>query len=383
MLKEISRWANVDVVALVHDSDEASHVGELSFARTVTTARVPAIRNRIKTAPGLLSTRPTTHMLLEAAEFDAAVDKTAANQEPDVVLAYCTGIAPAAFRPALRGVPVILDMVDVDSQKWAAMAATARLPLSWVYARESRLLAGYEAHAARRAAMTLVVNEREQAALSSIAPDARIVVIENGVDLGSVQPRGEAPASKTVVFCGVMNYQPNVDGAIWLGRDVWPLVRQRIPTAQLKILGADPTRSVQALADVAAGVEVTGSVPDVRPHLWSAALAAAPLWTARGIQNKVLEAVAAGLPVVVTPAVMEGLPNAVRPACVEASTSGAFARELADLLELTPGARRAMANAASLAELSWPTRLAGLQALFAQAAQGRRDRQDPDPAPGG
>ena len=109
-----------------------------------------------------------------------------------------------------------------------------------------------------------------------------------------------------------MNYPPNEEGAVWLARDVWPLVRRARPDARLSLVGSSPTRRVQQL-ESAREVVVTGHVDDVRPHLWQAAVAAAPLLTARGVQNKVLEAVAAGLPTVVTPVVLAGVPTEFRP----------------------------------------------------------------------
>src|SRR5690606_8880531 len=111
--------------------------------------------------------------------------------------------------PALAGLPFVLDLVDVDSAKWARFARERRGPLSWVYGREARVLGRFEAEAASRAELTLVVNRREQAVLESIAPSARIAVVENGIDLEAFRPPDEPVASSTVVFCGVMNYGPN------------------------------------------------------------------------------------------------------------------------------------------------------------------------------
>jgi polysaccharide biosynthesis protein PslH len=366
LLRELSRWAQIDVVALAHDAEEASHAGDLkAVARSVVAARVPKALNLARAAVALPSHRPTTHSLLASAEFDRAVDAVASATRPDVVLAYCTGIAPAAFRASLQNAPVILDMVDVDSQKWASLSVSSAPPRSWIYARESRVLAAFEAESSRRAAATLVVNDKERAALASIAPGARIHTIENGVDLAALRPSAPPAVEPVVVFCGVMNYVPNVEGAVWLSREVWPLVRASRPDARLEIVGAHPAATVQALDNPSNGIHVRGSVPDVRPHLWGAAVSAAPLHTARGIQNKVLEAVAAGLPVVVTGAVMEGLPPEVRAACAEAQTPEGFAASLVSLLELSPEGRRKLAGTAALDALTWDRRLANLERLFA------------------
>ena len=372
LLREMSRWAQVDVVALAHDDEEASHAGELKpIVRSVVAARVPKTLNLARAVLSLPTRRPTTHSLLASPELERAVDTLASSRRPDVVLAYCTGIAPAAFRPSLRNAPVVLDMVDVDSQKWASLSASSAWPRSWIYARESRVLAAFEAESSRRAVATLVVNDKERAALSSIAPGAQIHAVENGVDLAGLRPTSPPSGAPTVVFCGVMNYAPNAEGAVWLAQQVWPLVRADKPDALLEIVGAHPTGAVQALENPSAGIHVTGSVPDVRPHLWAAAVSAAPLQTARGIQNKVLEAVAAGLPVVVTPAVMEGLPSEVRAACAEASTADGFAARLIEWLQLPADRRRTIASSAALDGLSWEHRLAGLRSIMESATDRR------------
>ena len=168
-----------------------------------------------------------------------------------------------------------------------------------------------------------------------------------------------------------MNYPPNVEGAVWLARKAWPLVRSQRPDARLEIVGAHPARAVRALEDPTQGIHVTGSVPDVRPYLWSAAVGVAPLHTARGVQNKVLEAVAAGLPVVVTPEVMAGLPPQVARACTASETAEKFAAQVVTLLSYDADERRSIAGTAHLAELAWDARLRSVRELMEKAARGR------------
>ena len=175
--------------------------------------------------------------------------------------------------------------------------------------------------------------------------------------------------SETVVFCGVMNYAPNEEGAMWMAREVWPLVKQKQPAASLMLVGASPTAAVRALALMDPSVTVTGTVPDVRPFLWSAAVAAAPLQTARGVQNKVLEALAAGVPVVATPQVAEGLPPSTRIGVSVAGDAPTFAASIVELLRATPAARRSLAFNANLRELTWRERLKNLVPLLEEVAR--------------
>jgi glycosyltransferase involved in cell wall biosynthesis len=178
------------------------------------------------------------------------------------------------------------------------------------------------------------------------------------------------------VFAGVFNYEPNELGAVWLANEVWPIVRKRFATATLTLVGMNPTRRVRELAK-AGSVVVTGAVPDVRPYLWAAAVAVAPLTIARGVQNKVLESVAAGLPSVVTPEVMEGLPDSVRLACVAAATAQEFAAAIGAVLQATASERRAHANRARLEDLSWDAQLAPMTALLESAARSPARRPAP------
>jgi hypothetical protein len=192
-------------------------------------------------------------------------------------------------------------------------------------------------------------------------------VVGNGIDVEYFH-RGDTLCSQpTVVFSGVFNYSPNESGACWLMQNVWPAVVRDVPAARLILVGASPTRRVRRLAERARSVEVTGSVRDVRPYLWRGWVGAAPLHLARGLQNKVMEGVAAGLPFVVTPAVAEGLPAAIRPAMRIADDPGGFASHLVDLLQ-RPDERAAMLHGVSLQDFTWPRVLEPLAHMLRAAA---------------
>jgi glycosyltransferase involved in cell wall biosynthesis len=205
----------------------------------------------------------------------------------------------------------------------------------------------------------------------AIAPGARVEVVPNGVDAARWRPTSGPAGAPLVVFCGVMNYAPNEEAAIWFVRDVWPLVLASRPDARFEIIGSNPTATVQALADPNANVTVVGAVPDVAPYLWRAAVSVAPLQTARGIQNKVLEAVAAGLPTVITPIVAEGLPSVVLSACRMGASPQTFADAVLTYLEWTPEQRRELALTVDFGSLSWERTLAPVHDILAQAAASR------------
>lgn len=370
LLRFLSSQAAIDLVSLVHDKQEARHVGELrSMVASATVVRVPRIKNLFRCVPALFTRKPLTHVLLHAPGFARALRAVTQAHPPDVVLAYCSGTAQYLFGPELRDVPAVLDMVDVDSGKWADLACVNAWPKQWLFRREAAVLGAFEARAAVRAAVVLTVNDRERAALTALAPTARIVTLPIGVDSAAYRPTTSPVNQPVVVFSGVMNYEPNVRGATWLIHDVWPLVRAVRPDARLFLVGATPAAAVRSLQSAAKGITVTGSVPDVRPFLWSAALAVAPLRVARGVQTKVLEALAAGLPCVVTAAVAQGLPAEAAPGCRVADTPRQFADEILELLRWEPADRRALATEAAIEQLDW-TRQLGLLPDLLRAASG-------------
>jgi sugar transferase (PEP-CTERM/EpsH1 system associated) len=369
ILRILAGRADVEIVSLAHDAEEASHGKDLAgLASSLHVVRVAKRRNLLRAGLALPTSRPLTHVMLDAPALLPTLANAVSRRQPDVVLAYCSGMARLAMAPPLAGVPFVLDMVDVDSAKWLALSHVSHVPLAWVYRREATRLRQFEARAARAAVRSLVVTEREREELLSIAPGAPVTVVPNGVDVAGLKPTTPPGRDARVVFCGVMNYAPNEEAARLLARDIWPRVRQHRPDATLTIVGSSPTAQVQALASPSLGIEITGAVPDVRPYLWSAAVAAAPIVTARGIQNKVLEAVAAGLPTVVTPNIMDSLPVSLRPACVSAADAPALAAAIVTLLDLSPTDRRAMAARADVESLAWERQLAPMIDILQQAA---------------
>jgi sugar transferase (PEP-CTERM/EpsH1 system associated) len=361
--------AEVHVISLVHDDEEARRAADLRrLVASVTTVHASRAANLARALAALPTNVPLTHCLLDAAGLRAAIERVVSQHSPDVVFAYCSGMARFALEPPLSSLPCIVDLVDIDSAKWSDWARNSAGPMRWIYEREARCLGAFEAEAARRAYATLVVNERERQALTAQVPDADIRVISNGIDVHRFRSARVPAARDRVVFCGVLDYRPNERGALWFAREVWPKVRQQRQDAVLTLVGANPTAAIRALPSTDASIEVTGRVPDVRPYLWDSAVAIAPLAEARGLQNKVLEAVAAGLPTVITRIVADGLPASVMPACVVADDPGTFTEAVVDLLNETPEERRARAVAADLSHLGWADQLAPLLPTLQAAA---------------
>jgi glycosyltransferase involved in cell wall biosynthesis len=243
IVRQLARRASVHVVSLVHDAqEEAEADGMRRDGITVTTARVPRLRNYARGAARLLGSTPLTHLLLDSPAMRDAIAHSLRDGEPDVVLAYCSGMARFALEAPLDRYPFVFDVVDVDSGKWADFARVARGPRRWLYRREARCLSAFEAMAARRARAATVVTAREADALRALSPEARTHVISNGVDLQYLAPQGPPASEPSVVFTGVFSYAPNADGAVWFAEQVWPRVRERFTNARLTLAGASPPR---------------------------------------------------------------------------------------------------------------------------------------------
>jgi sugar transferase (PEP-CTERM/EpsH1 system associated) len=219
-----------------------------------------------------------------------------------------------------------MDFVDVDSDKWAQYSKYARFPMSWIFALESRRLANYERKVAETFDHSIFVTEVEAKIFRNKNLHIKnITAISNGVDLDYFSPTFSKHPSTidhelstmshrptpidhrpVIVFTGAMNYFANVDGVVWFAKEILPLIKKEIPEIRFYIVGSNPTRQVLSLSSNN-GVTVTGYVPDTREYLNKATVVVVPLRIARGIQNKILEAMAMGIPVVATPQAFEGI----------------------------------------------------------------------------
>jgi sugar transferase (PEP-CTERM/EpsH1 system associated) len=221
------------------------------------------------------------------------------------ILASSSSMAQFLRSDSLSDVPAIVDLIDVDSQKWLDYAAASAGPRSWLYRLEANRLRRLEAEIARWARRVVVINQAEARWFRRHCPNAHPVVVSNGVDVDRFRPVENSIAQR-LVFVGVLNYRPNVDGITRFCREVWPMVLERYPQATLEVVGRKPSAEVRKLA-LLSGVRVAADVPDVRPFLATAQVVITPLRIARGQQNKVLEALAMARPVIASSPVLRGL----------------------------------------------------------------------------
>ncbi len=285
--------------------------------------------------------------------------------------------AMAAYGLAVPAARRVIDFVDVDSDKWRQYAARRRPPARWVYAREANTLLTFERRMAAAFDASLFVTANEAALFRRLAPEAaaRTHAVPNGVDLDHFSPAVALPSpfaagEAALVFTGAMDYWANADAVTWFAEEVLPAVRRSHGRASFWIVGANPDPTVARLAGHD-GVHVTGRVPDTRPYLAHAAVVVAPLRIARGTQNKVLEGMAMGRPVVTTQAAAAGIEAAEAGAdLLVADTPAAFAAAVQGLLAAPDRAAALGGRARRRVEqsYSWASSLARVDALLGLGA---------------
>ena len=238
--------------------------------------------------------------------FAKWVAATLKSRPIDAVFAFSGAMAQFALDLPKPVAARVIDFVDVDSDKWRQYARRKAPPMRWVYAREASTLLAFERRVAAAFDAAAFVSENEADLFRQLAPASagRTHAVPNGVDTAFFDPARSydnpyAADEVPLAFTGAMDYWANVDAVVWFARDVLPLIRRQQPRITFWIVGANPTQEVAALAELP-GVSVTGRVADVRPYVAHATAVVAPLRVARGVQNKVLEAMAMAKPVVTT-----------------------------------------------------------------------------------
>lgn len=370
LLRHLSARYAIHLGAFVDDPDDWQYRDALKpYCASIKLLPLHPRRAKLASLVGLLSGEALTLPYYRNRELARWAHELAASGAVTRGLAFSS--AMAQFMPAGLARRV-LDMVDVDSDKWTQYAPTQRWPLSWVYAREGRKLAAWEARVAQDFDATLLVSHAEAALLQQRAPAAqhKIGAFENGVDADYFSPAHDypnpyPPGVQGVVFTGAMDYWPNVDAVSWFAERIFPAVRAAVPGAQFTIVGSHPSDAVLELARQP-GVVVTGSVPDVRPWLAHAACAVAPLRIARGVQNKVLEAMAMARPVVASAQAAEGIRAEAGRDFTLALGEAEFAHAVVARLQTVSSA--APARDCILAHYDWARNLSTIDPLFEQTA---------------
>jgi sugar transferase (PEP-CTERM/EpsH1 system associated) len=319
LLAHLAKTHHVTLVYWVDDRRDQAHSG---FLQSLCRGKVIPVRLSRLSAVGrgifsLLRGRSFTEGYYVAPRFRSALADAAHGGPFDAVFMFSS--ATAFYGKPLQAKIKIVDFVDVDSDKWRQLGDVSVFPLSRLFRLEQRRLARAEVEISNWATASLFVSAADAELFRNQGGAGRVEVLPNGTDLELRRlPLEQIPfhssraegrqhsAGARLIFIGTMNYQPNADAVQYFAKQIFPLIRRKFPQAIFEIVGRYPTKPVQSLAKLQ-GVRVVGEVPDVRSHLLRADVSVAPLRVARGVQNKVLEAMAMGVPVVATMAAIQGI----------------------------------------------------------------------------
>ncbi len=363
-IRHLGRTHEVVVGCLADGPDDLQHVDALRpFAASVDAVPLSRAWAHRRALAALLSGLPLTVAYFNEPQLHARVRARLQQQRFDAILVYSSGMAQ--FVEQADRIPRIMQFADLDSQKWQQFARWSRPPTRWLYRLEARRLLRYERRLAARFAHSVVCTAAERQDFERLIPGRPVTCVGNGIDLEYFAPRHIGKQPHSIIFTGIMDYLPNADGAVWFCRDILPLIRARLRTATVTICGARPAPAVEVLHQIP-GVTVTGRVPDVRPFLAAASVAVVPLRMARGIQNKLLEAMAMGLPVVATSCAFNGIEAEPEVHALVADEPEAFAAAVVRVL--SNDVLRAQLSQSARARVErnyrWETQLARLDALL-------------------
>ncbi|OOG21964.1 sugar transferase [Thioalkalivibrio denitrificans] len=370
LLKHLAGRFRVHLGSFVDDPHDWRYQDEVAaYCESLCLLPLNPRRARLRSVAGLLSGVPLTVPYYADRRMALWVSETL---ERGVDHALVFSAAMAQYLPREQEqLHTVIDFCDVDSDKWRQYAQGHRFPMNWVYRREARTLLGFERRLASACDASVFVSEQEAKLFRELAPEssARVHAIDNGVDTDYFSPERDYPdpykgKGAALVFTGAMDYWANVDAVTWFAKEVFPRVRAARSDARFVIVGARPTPEVRRLEEQP-GVHVTGAVQDVRPYLAHARAAVAPLRIARGVQNKVLEAMAMGRPVVATPQALDGLRDCPEMRWLVAEAPADLAKLCLQTLEDGDSAGHgAKGRACVLAHYSWAEHMDRLMALL-------------------
>lgn len=305
---------NVHIISPMEDKEEACFAKQLSAYANITCSYSLLPHKGIRLFTGLLKNESLSVANFYSLSMQKLIDQTIRDKAFDAVLCTSSAVAKYLFQSAsLKSLPerpkLLMDFMDLDSDKWQQYADNSRFPMKWVYQREAKLIAKYEQKIQQSFDACFFIADAEVSLFKRSASQIEnVYTLGNGMNTEEFYPPETAPNNEAPVFLftGVMDYKPNVDAVVWFAEEIWPGILNQYPQARFIIAGMNPSHSVQELTKLT-GIETTGFVDDILPYYHQSDYFVAPFRLARGVQNKVLQAFACGLPVISTPMGAEGI----------------------------------------------------------------------------
>lgn len=375
ILKFLSERYRVLIGTFVDDPADLPHVARLhEYCSAVHVVEIQPRVRRLSSLRGLLRGEALSLPYYRDPGLAAWVESMHRLERPAIAFAYSSPMAQYLAGPAWADTRRVVDFVDVDSEKWRAYATMKQWPASFVYAREADRLLDFERKTASEVDACVFVSGDEARLFERLrgAAGDNVHAVNNGVDLGYFAAGGALanpypPGVPVLVFTGAMDYWANVDAVCWFRQSILPAIVRERPDVQFWIVGTRPTPAVRQLAEEGR-VFVTGAVEDIRPYIAHASVAVAPMRVARGVQNKVIEAMAAGRPVVGTSAAFEGLDIEAPYRIQVADDADAFVARCLSTLNDADARLGDLGRHYVATHHDWNTNMSQLHALMAGAA---------------
>lgn len=352
-LHSLTRHHEVHLVTLIDDPTDAVHMPEVeSRCASVVVVPMRKFASKLRALCALISGASLSLALFQERQAHAAARQVLQDHDIDLILEFSAATAKflvvgdevaSVFVEGqnARRIPRVLDMVDVDSQKFFGYAGVSSPAKRMLLQLEAKRLRKFERECVQEHDATLLCTDQEADLLRDFADVGRIAHVKNGAVLPPNIP--DCGARPHLVFVGAMDYQANVDAVVWGAEEIMPLILKTHPDARFLIVGRNPTKEVKALASLP-GIEVHENAPDVGVFLRGAAAALIPLRVAQGIQNKVLEAMAHRLPVITNPRVAAALDATPGTDILVAASPSEYARHVTAMLD-SPEASQAIGDA--------------------------------------
>lgn len=375
MIRHLTEQGHEVVVAsLARDAAEAKE-GE-GIAPHCARFMVETVRNPVQGAKMVLNLprrTPSSMGFFHSAKLARRVADELATNSYDLVFVHCSSVAQ--YVEHHTGCAKILDFGDMDSQKWISYGPMKPFPLSLGYYYEGFKMELAELALSQRFDTCTATTRAELATLQGLNPGVHSDWFPNGVDAKKFSPTDEPYDPNTIVFIGRMDYYPNQECMFDFTKNTWPLLLKRRPELKLVIVGADPSKEVLALGKLP-GITVTGSVPEVQPYVRKAVCTIAPLNIARGTQNKILEALAMGVPTVSSVLAAGGVDAVPGEHILTASSPHEYAEAILRLVE-SPEERKRFSEAGRarmLSHHSWSSSMKRLDGIIHETVE--RYRRD-------
>lgn len=314
-IKELSDHYTIDLICLADDPKDLKYSKDLlQYCRQVKVFPLNPLIGKLKGLLTLITGKSITQGYFYKAKFQKQFDQWIDSENYDAVIFFSSSMAEYFFKSSHKEIlsqkQLIMDFCDLDSDKWRQYAQKTKFPLKSIYNLEGSRLLEFEIKINKVVSQSVFVSSKEAKLFLQYYPDASNVnIISNGVDHEFFNPESvstpENITSPMIAFFGAMDYYANVDGVLWFAEKILPIVKKAVPDIMFYIVGSNPDKSLKNLEGE--NIKVTGFVDDIREYYMAADICVIPLRIARGVQNKVLEAMSMGRPIVSTPAAVQGI----------------------------------------------------------------------------